>query len=70
MTIRIKRETQSGFQPTSRFARTLADNLSWGVNRQGRKVQMLDRGGFVFDLDKQGRIVRMTDNSGKIFKWR
>ena len=56
--------------PTGRFARTLASNLSWGVNRQGRKVQLLDKGGFVFDLDKQGRIVRMKDNTGHIFKYK
>ena len=55
---------------SDRFARTLADNLSWGVDRQGHKVQLMDKGGFVFDLDEQGRIVQMKDSSGKIFKYR
>ena len=67
--IRAK-QTYHNFIPTDRFARTLASNLSWGVNRQGQKVQLLDRGGFVFDLDKQGRIVQMKDSSGKVFKYR
>jgi len=62
--------TYHDYFPTDRFARTLASNLSWGVDRQGRKVQLLDRGGFVFDLDKQGRIVRMKDNAGHIFRYR
>ena len=58
------------FLSSGRFGRALADNLSWGVNRLGRKVQLCDQDGFVFDLDRKGRIVRMRDNEGRKFKCR
>ncbi len=48
----------------------MADNLTWRIDRRGRSVQMMDAGGFVFDLDKKGCIVSMSDPSGKTFKWR
>ena len=56
------------FQPQSRLGQELGKKLSWQVNRFGRRTQMIDQEGFVFDLDKQGRIVKMKDSSGQIFK--
>ncbi len=58
------------FQPQSRLGQELEKKLSWQVNRFGRRTQMIDQEGFVFDLDKQGRIVKMKDSSGQVFKCR
>ena len=41
------------FQPQSRLGQELGKKLSWQVNRFGRRTQMIDQEGFVFDLDKQ-----------------
>ena len=58
------------FQPQSRVGQELNKKLSWQVNRFGRRTQMIDQEGFVFDLDKQGRIIKMKDSSGQVFKCR
>lgn len=58
------------FQPQSRMGQELNKKLSWQVNRFGRRIQMIDQEGFVFDLDKQGRIIKMKDSSGQVFKCR
>lgn len=62
--------TSYSFQPQSRIGQELNKKLSWQVNRFGRRTQMIDQEGFVFDLDKQGRIIKMKDSSGQVFKCR
>ena len=52
------------FMPQTRLGRVLNSNLSWTSNRR----HIIDKGGFVFDLDKDGRIVRMTDDNGHAFE--
>ena len=65
-----QRLTSCHFQPQSRMGQELNKKLLWQVNRFGRRTQMIDQEGFVFDLDKQGRIIKMKDSSGQVFKYR
>jgi len=65
-----QKHIDDSFLSSSRLGRVLSDNLTWGVNRLGRKVKMYDQDGFVFDLDRKGRIIRMRDNEGHKFKCR
>ncbi len=46
------------------------ENLIWKTDSHGRRVQMIDAGGFVFHLDKKGGIISMSDPNGKTFKCR
>ena len=55
------------FLPQSRFGQTLKSNLSWNTAANGQRNQMIDKGGYVYDLNRRGCIVRMTDDKGKCF---
>lgn len=56
------------FMPKTRLGQVLKTNLSWNEKKHLHHRQMIDKGGFVFDLDKNGRIVRMTDKNGQTFE--
>ena len=56
------------FMPKTHMGQALMTNLSWNENEHSHHRQIIDKDGFVFDLDKEGRIIRMTDKNGNTFE--
>ncbi|MDY6408042.1 MAG: hypothetical protein SPL08_05030 [Pseudomonadota bacterium] len=55
------------FMPKTRLGERIKHNFSWNERKHLHHRQIIDAGGFVFDLDKNGGIVRMTDEKGNTF---